>query len=196
MLGSFTQRNRARLLVVLEQRADTLPVVNSADGLQRVRLPYTSRKGGRQEKEDGRGKGEGKGENEKERPTSAKTPPTSSTSSLFSSSGRPHFSASSFICRTCSSCGTVLVTTTLSRPEWKMRSTPSPLNTPWVTRAKTLLAPVRLSSFAARVMVFEVSARSSTMMQTLPLTLPTSNSAELPLSGAAELGTSFLRRSL
>lgn len=54
--------------------------------------------------------------------TSANTFPTSSTSSFGHA-------------RRCSSCGTLFVHTTLSSALALIRSTASPLKTPWVTRA-------------------------------------------------------------
>lgn len=62
---------------------------------------------------------------------------------------------------------------TLSSPEWKILSTASPLRTPCVTRAYTFVAPSRLSNLAARVIVFDVSAKSSTRIQIFSFTWPT-----------------------
>lgn len=65
------------------------------------------------------------------------------------------------------------MTTTLSKQLWLMRSTASPEKTPWVTNAMTWDAPLRLRSLAARVIVLEVSARSSMSMAHLLATDPT-----------------------
>ena len=74
----------------------------------------------------------------------------------------------------CSTWLTLLVTTTLSNAEALIRSIASPLNTPCVTKAYTRDAPSFFNNFAARVMVLEVSAKSSIKIAVRLATSPTS----------------------
>lgn len=94
--------------------------------------------------------------------TSANTSPTSNTSNF------------GHLLRF-SSCGTVFVVTTWSNALALIRSIASPLNTPCVNKAYTFVAPpLPFSSFAARVIVLDVSAISSTRIATFPAISPTS----------------------
>ena len=93
--------------------------------------------------------------------TSANTGPISSTSNF-----------GQFL--RCSSWGRLFVTTTLSRSLLLILSIASPLRIPCVRSAMTVVAPSFLSSLAARVMVLDVSARSSIKIAVRLATSPTS----------------------
>lgn len=66
------------------------------------------------------------------------------------------------------------MTIILSMAEALMREMASPLSMPCVSSAKTVVAPSFFNSFAALVMVFAVSAKSSTRIQGRSVTSPTS----------------------
>ncbi|KAH3675356.1 hypothetical protein OGATHE_001696 [Ogataea polymorpha] len=75
---------------------------------------------------------------------------------------------------TCAAWSTELVVMILSICDSLSFRMASPLKMPCVISAYTYLAPWSLSRLAARVIVLEVSARSSTTTQTLSWTSPTS----------------------